>query len=237
MISTSADISFSTCFRVRPSEIQSQMFPDIVISMRISQQIKQQQFEVQRRLDTDEASADDYTPESLTKENITEVVRNLEKEIEKLKAFFYNKALLLQRAQTYDVIHNKLSENSTESKLLYKTIDHSKGLCSLLLQSEKEKRDLEEQLIEVRKKRMQLKEDACTIMMQIKTLKENQKSGVEEMHSVNVKKLNKYLAKESDLTTVVQNIFQRVILASRVNWAEDPKLREIVLKLDKSPSS
>ncbi|KAM9367312.1 centromere protein H [Phaethornis superciliosus] len=39
---------------------------------------------------------------------------------------------------------------------------------------------------------------------------------------------------QKELITIIQNIFQNIIIGSRVNWAEDPSLRTVVLKLEKN---
>nr|7PB4_H Chain H, Centromere protein H [Homo sapiens] len=42
------------------------------------------------------------------------------------------------------------------------------------------------------------------------------------------------LQMEIKITTVIQHVFQNLILGSKVNWAEDPALKEIVLQLEKN---
>ncbi|XP_075711009.1 centromere protein H [Rhinoderma darwinii] len=198
------------------------------------EQLKQQKFQLENRIKAGEISTEDFSPENITKEYMTEEIANLQKEIEKLKVAYHNKSLLLRRMQLYDAIHNKLLEKNTESKLIHETIEHSRGLCNQILKFQKENLPLEEQLIEVRKKRMKLKETCTTVMTELKAMKESENTSFAQMDDQKLKSINKYIAKEIDMVTMIQNVFQRMILGTRVNWAEDPELTDTVLKLGKN---
>lgn len=199
------------------------------------EQLKQQKFVLENRIRAGEISADDFPAETLTKEYMTEAIASLKKEIEKLKVAHHNNSMLLRRMQLYDAIHRKLLERNTESKLLYETMEHSTGLCKRIIGSQKETIALEEKLIEVRKKRMELKETCTAVMTELKALKENGNSFA-QTDKDNFRKINKFIVKEIDIVTVTQNVFQRLVLGSRINWAEEPKLKEIVLKLGMNPA-
>ncbi|XP_044148149.1 centromere protein H [Bufo gargarizans] len=199
------------------------------------EQLKHQKSELQKRIRAEEMSIEDFHPENISKENLTEIIAHYEKEIEKLKVAHYNKSLLLRRMQLYDAIHNKLLENKTESKLMYESMEHSMGLCNYILKSQKETLALEDKLIEVRKKRMELKQTCTQVMTELRALKENERN-FDQMDNQKFSKIHSYVAKEIDIVTVIQNIFQRLILGSCIDWAEDPKLKETVLKLGKNPA-
>ncbi|KAG8598704.1 hypothetical protein GDO81_002711 [Engystomops pustulosus] len=139
--------------------------------------------------------------------------------------------------QLCDAIHNKLLEKNRESQLIYNTMEHSKGLCSQIVKSQKETVTLEAKWIEVRKRRMELKETCTKVLAELRAMKESENNFFAQMDDGKIRKINKYIAKEIDIVTVIQNVFQRLILGSSVNWAEDPKLKEIVLKLGQNPAS
>ncbi|KAM3936685.1 centromere protein H [Leptodactylus fuscus] len=201
------------------------------------EKLKRQKFELENKIRAGELSVEDFPTENLTKEYITQGITHLENEIEKLKVAHHNKSLLLRRMQFYDALHRKLSEKNTESKMIHDTMEHSMGLCQQILKSQKETLALEEKLINLRRKRMELKETCTEVMTELRSMKESDNNKFSELDNANFRKINKYIAKEIDITTVIQNVFQRLILGSCVNWAEDPKLKEIVLTLGKNPAS
>lgn len=79
---------------------------------------------------------------------------------------------------------------------------------------------------------MALKEKSTALMTEVLSIVDElrfQKEPKEEK----LKKIFKHVKRETDTTFMLQNIFQRLIHASRVNWVEDPKLREAVIKAGK----
>ncbi|XP_063819419.1 centromere protein H isoform X1 [Pseudophryne corroboree] len=198
------------------------------------QQLTKWKCDLQKRIYAAEVSMGDLSPELLTEEHMTQVVKNLEKEVDKLRTIFRNKRLVLDRLHVSDVMFDKIFEKSTEAQLIGKTMEHSTDLSILLIQSQEEISILEEQLMEVKKKRMHLAESSSTMMAQFKKEKENPFKYLEESDNSKIKNISKRLSKERDVTTVLQNVFQRLIIGSCANWAEDPKLREVVPKLGKS---
>ncbi|XP_063819422.1 centromere protein H isoform X2 [Pseudophryne corroboree] len=174
------------------------------------QQLTKWKCDLQKRIYAAEVSMGDLSPELLTEEHMTQVLH------------------------VSDVMFDKIFEKSTEAQLIGKTMEHSTDLSILLIQSQEEISILEEQLMEVKKKRMHLAESSSTMMAQFKKEKENPFKYLEESDNSKIKNISKRLSKERDVTTVLQNVFQRLIIGSCANWAEDPKLREVVPKLGKS---
>ncbi|XP_069820819.1 centromere protein H [Dendropsophus ebraccatus] len=206
-----------------------------VLLLQQLERLKQQKSVLEIRIRAGEISADDFPSKNLTKEFMTEAIASLEKDIEKLKVAHQNKSLVLRRIQLYDAIHRKLLEKDPESKLIHETIEHSRNLCRQILKSHKKTLTLEKKLIAVRKKRLELKETSTAVMAELKAAKESADSNRTQMESEELKNLNKLIAQEIDTVTVVQNVFQRIILSSQVNWAEDPKLKNLVLTLGVNP--
>ncbi|XP_073536298.1 centromere protein H [Phyllobates terribilis] len=199
--------------------------------------LKQQKFDLENRIQAEEISMDEIPPENLTTENLTEIIEKLKKEIEKVEVTHHNKSLLLRRLQIYDAIRNKLSEKSRESQMIHETMEHTRGLCDHIQALQKEARTLEEQMIDVRKKRLQLRETCTTLMADLRAMKEKQRDDLARLDNPKFKKIHDYIKKEADTVTVIQNVFQRLVLGSGVNWAEDPNLKQILLKMGtKNPS-
>lgn len=200
------------------------------ILRKLREQLKQQKFDLQNRLSAGEISVDEV--EYITVENLKEAVRQLVLGIENNKVSHYNKSLLVQRMQVFYSIQNKLPEKNADSEVLTKIMNHSLTVASLTLKEQKESRSLEKQLIDIREKRMALKEKSTALMTEVLSIVDElrfQKEPKEEK----LKKIFKHVKRETDTTFMLQNIFQRLIHASRVNWVEDPKLREAVIKAGK----
>ncbi|CAJ0943374.1 unnamed protein product [Ranitomeya imitator] len=224
--------------------------------------LKQQKFDLETRIRAEELSTDDIAPEHLTIEKLTEIIEKLKNEIKKEKVAHHNNSLLLRRQvlQIYNAIRNKLSEKTPESQMIYETMKHTRGLCDQIQALKKESRMLAEQMIDIRHQRMQLKETCTTLMAELRVMKEEQNNDLAQLDNPEFKKTRDYIKKETDTVTVLQNVFQsgeedqargssnhpnrtglaqtymRLILSSGVNWAEDPNLKEILLKMgEKNP--
>ncbi|XP_069605831.1 centromere protein H [Ranitomeya imitator] len=198
--------------------------------------LKQQKFDLETRIRAEELSTDDIAPEHLTIEKLTEIIEKLKNEIKKEKVAHHNNSLLLRRLQIYNAIRNKLSEKTPESQMIYETMKHTRGLCDQIQALKKESRMLAEQMIDIRHQRMQLKETCTTLMAELRVMKEEQNNDLAQLDNPEFKKTRDYIKKETDTVTVLQNVFQRLILSSGVNWAEDPNLKEILLKMgEKNP--
>ncbi|KAM4053699.1 centromere protein H [Anomaloglossus baeobatrachus] len=198
--------------------------------------LKQQKFELENRIRAEDISTDDFPPEIFTTEYLTQTIESLKTDIDDLRVTHHNRSLLLRRLQMYDVVKSKAFERGAESQMICDTMEHSRRLCSRILALQKETCTLEEQLIDVRKRRMHLRATCTTLMTKLRDLKEKEKNNFALMGNPEFREINEYIKKEANIVTVVQNIFQRLLLSSGVNWAEDPRLKEIVLKLGKNPA-
>ncbi|EDL00787.1 centromere protein H, isoform CRA_b, partial [Mus musculus] len=120
------------------------------------------------------------------------------------------------------------------SGVLTDDMKHILKLQKLIMKSQEESSELEKKLLDVRKKRLQLKQASRSKLLEIQIEKNKQKEDVDKMeNSEMIKTMKKKLQTEIKITTVVQHTFQGLILASKTNWAEDPALRETVLQLEK----
>ncbi|XP_065455134.1 centromere protein H isoform X1 [Chrysemys picta bellii] len=205
---------------------------DLVTLLRLREQIKQQLMEYNTTVHAGEESIPDQAIEEKLIEAATE---DLEREMEQVKVSFQNKTLVLQRIQLIDALRTKLRHTDADSKLILETIKHIIMLSTAILESQQATRELEEKLNEIKKRRFALKQAGEHKLLQIHTLKKKQK---EELLGMEVgemlKRICRNLQKETQMTTLIQNIFQGIIIGSKVNWAEDPVLKAIVLQLEKN---
>ncbi|KAM6289388.1 centromere protein H [Aegotheles albertisi] len=161
-------------------------------------------------------------------------VKSLENEVEEKNVSFQNKSLALQRMQVTDALKNKVKQNDSDSRPIMETMEHIVKLSREIIESQQEAREKEQKLIDIKRKRLSLKTVQEKKMVQILSMMKNQKA---EQTSVEVKKKleekRNCLRKERALTTIIQNVFQNIIIGSRVNWAENPSLKAIILQLEK----
>ncbi|KAE8636164.1 hypothetical protein XENTR_v10002863 [Xenopus tropicalis] len=201
--------------------------------LRLREQVKHQRLEVQA---VNEAS-EEISPEALSSEKLSEIAKELLKDIEDVKVSFQNKTMVLQRMQIVNALLSKIQEANGESKLIQEKFTHILMLSSSVMNLQQETRDLEEKMYDIRKKRLVLKEQGSAKMLEIQTMKSNWKANREEMKNEKIKRLHKVLKEEIDSVTVLQNVFQNIILASHVDWAKYPQLKDIVLRLETNASS
>lgn len=132
-------------------------------------------------------------------------------------------------------LKKNLEKISTQSSVLMDNMKHLLELNKLIMKSQQESWDLEEKLLDIRKKRLQLKQASESKLLEIQTEKNKQKIDLDSMeNSDRIKIIRQNLQMELKITTVIQHVFQNLILGSKVNWAEDPALKEIVLQLEKN---
>ncbi|XP_011840666.1 PREDICTED: centromere protein H isoform X3 [Mandrillus leucophaeus] len=179
----------------------------MTLLLRLRAQTKQQLLEYKSMIDANE----EKTPEQIMQEKQIEAMRlsaALKKNLEKI---------------------------STQSSVLMDNMKHLLELNKLIMKSQQESWDLEEKLLDIRKKRLQLKQASESKLLEIQTEKNKQKIDLDSMeNSDRIKIIRQNLQMEIKITTVIQHVFQNLILGSKVNWAEDPALKEIVLQLEKN---
>ncbi|NXU17164.1 CENPH protein, partial [Pardalotus punctatus] len=162
---------------------------------------------------------------------------DLERDIEEIKISFQNKTLALKRIQIMDALRKKVNQNDDEdSRLILEMMKHIVLLSQTIIEYQQQVHQKEQELIDIKRKRLALKKDGEQKLQQIQTMVKSQK---EQQATVNVTETQKMLDRieeERQITTIIQNVFQNIIIGSRVNWAEDPSLKAIVLSLEKNVS-
>ncbi|XP_045141077.1 centromere protein H isoform X2 [Echinops telfairi] len=200
--------------------------------LRLREQTKQQLLEYKSMVDANE----EETPEEiLQEEQIEAKIEGLENEIQDAKTAFEVKTLMLHRLKLSALLENNLENIDTKMSLFIDNMKHILKLNKSITASQQESWDLEEKLLAVRKKRLQLKQASASKLLEMQTERNKQKNILESMeNSGMLKDVRQSLQKEIQITTVVQHVFQNLILGSKVNWAEIPALKEIVLNLEKN---
>nr|XP_009927510.1 PREDICTED: centromere protein H [Haliaeetus albicilla] len=161
-------------------------------------------------------------------------IEDWERRMEEVTISLQNKTLALQRIQLTFALRNKMKQNDDDdSRLITETVKRIVALSQRIIKCQQQARENEQKLIDIRRKRLTLKTAGREKLLQVHTIMKKQK---EEQASVNMietlEVIRNNLEKEIQMTTVIKNVFQSIIIASRVNWAEDPSLKAIVLQLE-----
>ncbi|XP_073091603.1 centromere protein H [Manis javanica] len=200
--------------------------------LRLRAQTKQQLLEYKSMIDANE----EKTPEQIMQEKQIEAkIEDLENEIEEVKIAFEMKKFTLDRMQLSTALKKYLEKINTKNNVLVDNMEHVLKLNKLVMKSQQESWDLEEKLLDIRKKRLQLKQASESKLLEIQTEKNKQKDELDSMeNSDKIKTIQENLQVEIQITTVIQHVFQNLILGSKANWAEDSALKETVLQLEKN---
>ncbi|XP_055277906.1 centromere protein H [Moschus berezovskii] len=204
----------------------------MTLLLRLRAQTKQQLLEYKSMVDANE----EKTPEQIMQEKQIEAkIEELENEVEEAKIAFEMKKLALDRMQLSTALKKHLEKIDIKTSVLVDNMKQILNLNKLIMKSQQETWDLEEKLLDVRKKRLQLKQASERKLLEIQTEKNKQKDDLDSMGNSNkIKTIQQNLETEIQITTVIQHVFQNLILGSKVNWAEDPALKETVLQLEKN---
>ncbi|XP_068127902.1 centromere protein H [Hyperolius riggenbachi] len=204
--------------------------------LRLHKQLDQQKSELQTRIGAGEVFIEEGSLEYLNEDNLQETAKQTEEYIEKLQVSYYNKTRALHSIQVFNAVQNTLLEENVESESLSKIITHSATTSCTILKEQQKTRELEKQLLELRMKREELKEKCTDLLTQLQDLAEKRRS-VRKPREKKMEKIYSIMKEEMDSTTILQNVFQRLVFASQVDWAENPALREAVLKAGKDVNS
>uniref|UniRef100_A0A8C3XBK1 Centromere protein H n=1 Tax=Cyanoderma ruficeps TaxID=181631 RepID=A0A8C3XBK1_9PASS len=161
---------------------------------------------------------------------IQSATKNLQKSIEEVKVSLQNKTLALQRVQITDALRNQVDHNDEDSRLILETMKQIGLLSQAVVEYQQQANHKEERMTDIKRKRLCLKVDEGQKVEQIQTTMDMQE---EKPASVNVSETeNNKLEQEKQMTAVIQNVFQNLIVGSGVNWAEDASLKAVVLRLE-----
>ncbi|KAL7828813.1 hypothetical protein SRHO_G00324470 [Serrasalmus rhombeus] len=192
---------------------------DIMANQCFDMNIKVNMGKLQRPCDTFNAEAD---------------LSKFENTIEQARLSHFNKTLALNRMQVWNAVIENLIQNDTGDVSLKAMVNENADLCEKTLKLTKETRELQDQITDIQKKRLEMKgliKKKMQAINELKQMRENQgqvqKQAVERAEAI--------LQKYQKIATISQNVLRGIILASKVNWIDDPKLKDIAMGLENIP--
>ncbi|XP_061906858.1 centromere protein H isoform X2 [Entelurus aequoreus] len=208
---------------------QSDTLPDI---MRIKEQMFNQCFEMEVQLNAAGRSKRSCTSSEVERELLENV-----SELERVKTIHFNRTLALHRMQMWHAITEKLKENNAEAVELKATSDRCMMLCSNIKQLQQESRNLQDDITELQKKRLELKRLMHEKMKDIDNLMVKREHPDAEKYKAALEKGRANLKRYKNMAIMTQNVFRGILFVCRINWMEDPKLRDIAMTLEELPIS
>ncbi|KAM4875492.1 centromere protein H [Thomomys bottae] len=204
----------------------------ISLLLRLRAQTKQQLLEYKSMLDANE----EKTPEQVMQEKeIERKIEELENEIEEAKVAFEIKRLTLGRMQISNALKKNLEKEDTKDSVFTNDMKHILKLSKSIMKSQQESWELEEKLIEIRKKRLQLKQASEKKLLDMQAEHDKQQKELDNMEKLEkIMTIRETLTKEIEITTVIQNVFQNLIMGSKANWAKNSNLRKLILQFEKN---
>ncbi|XP_068952450.1 centromere protein H isoform X2 [Petaurus breviceps papuanus] len=201
-------------------------------SSRLKDQIKQQLLEYKVEVEASKESP----IEELTEDGLLQRIDDLERKMEGVKIELEMKTLALKRVQVAHALQKKLEKEDSESKSILAILKNILALNSSILKAQQKTRDLEEKILEVKKKRLMYKKAGEEKLLEIQAENKKKKDELNLMKNSALTKMKKSLQKEIDTTTIIQNVFQHLIMAAKIDWAADPALKDLILQLEKNLS-
>uniref|UniRef100_A0A8C3LXG4 Centromere protein H n=1 Tax=Chrysolophus pictus TaxID=9089 RepID=A0A8C3LXG4_CHRPC len=168
--------------------------------------------------------------------NFIESAKESLEEVGKVKTAFESKALVLQRIQLMDALRKKVKQNDGCTRLIMETMKDIIKLNWEVFQAHQQARVIRENLNDIRRKRYFLKQAEEEKVLQIFTRKRKKKEVARMKMTEKLKLLHRNAQHERKVIMLIQNILQNIIVGCRINWAEDPSLKAIILQLEKEIS-
>ncbi|XP_003975092.1 centromere protein H [Takifugu rubripes] len=158
-------------------------------------------------------------------------------EIERVKTLHFNSILALHRMQIWHAIGEKLKQSDPEADALKALSDRCLALCSHIKQLQQESKDLQDEITEIQKKRLEMKRLTHEKMKDIEELMAKKEHPDREKYKAALEKGQSNLEKYKKMAVMTQNVLRGIILACKINWLDDPKLRDIAMTLEDLPIS
>ncbi|XP_041793739.1 centromere protein H [Chelmon rostratus] len=199
--------------------------------LRMKQQMSNQCFEMTVQL---------HAGKSKRSCSISEAERDLPdyvNELERVKTVNFNSTLTLHRMQMWHAIGEKLKQSDSEADALKAVSERCMGLCSHIKQVQQESRDLQDEITEIQKKRLGMKRLTHEKMKEMEELMSKKEHPDTEKYKAALEKGQANLEKYKKMAIMTQNVFRGILLACKVNWLDDPKLRDIAMTLEEFPIS
>ncbi|XP_012684048.1 centromere protein H [Clupea harengus] len=162
-------------------------------------------------------------------------ISTLEEGVDEARTKLFNKTLALNRMQVWNAITTKLTQNDGNSEEMKMLAQHSLSGFGRIRKLQQESRELQDQITDLQKERLDLKvliKKKMQEMAELKKMRENQ--GEAERRTM--EKADTVVEKHQKIIAVSQNILRGILLATRVNWMDNPKLRDIAMGLESIPN-
>ncbi|XP_036602947.1 centromere protein H [Trichosurus vulpecula] len=201
--------------------------------LRLKDQLKQQLLEYKAEVEASEESP----TEELTEGDLLQRIEDVEKKMEEVKIELEVKTLALKRVQVAHALQKKLEKKDSESESILAILKSILTHNNSILKAQQQSRDLEEKMLEVKKKRLMFKKAGEEKLLEIQAENKKKKDELNLLkNSALLTKMKKSLQKEIDATTIIQNVFQHIVMATKIDWAADPALEALILQLEKNLS-
>ncbi|XP_041108613.1 centromere protein H-like [Polyodon spathula] len=130
------------------------------------------------------------------------------KDLEDVKHSIHNKTLALHRMQFTHAVLEKMKGNDKEAQLMKATGKHTLSLCSRIFRLKQESTEIEDQVREVRKRRLALKKEALGKLMEMRAAKKRKEEKMQALQSEMLTKGQGSMEKYLKMVTLVQNVLQ-----------------------------
>ncbi|NWI47183.1 CENPH protein, partial [Picathartes gymnocephalus] len=141
--------------------------------------------------------------------------------------------LTLCRVQIMDALRNKVIQEDEDSRLILDTMKQIVLLSQTIIEYQQFYCSPNYLKLNFPNNVTALKKDGGQKLEQIQAMMKRQEEKQANANETETEMILAKLEGERQMTTVIQNVFQNIIIGSRVNWAEDPSLKAIVLQLEK----
>ncbi|KAM8760032.1 centromere protein H [Acanthopagrus schlegelii] len=199
--------------------------------LRIKQQMSNQCFEMAVQLSAGKSKRSCSISEA--ERDLTDYVS----ELEQVKTIHFNSTLALHRMQMWHAIGEKLKQNDSEADALKAVSERCMALCSHIKQFQQESRDLQDEITEIQKKRLGMKRLTHEKMKEMEELMSKKKHPDTEKYKAALEKGRANLEKYKKMAVMTQNVLRGILLACKINWLDDPNLRDICMTLEELPIS
>ncbi|XP_043931394.1 centromere protein H isoform X3 [Protopterus annectens] len=180
----------------------------------------------------DFSEKEEHLPDLDSEEKFCEIIEELRQHLVNVRASFQNRTLSLHRLQLGNARLAQMKENDAYMEMMKCMLKH----CRDLTKAQQEVMKLREKQYEINKKRNILNQLCQEKMKEISTMQKQREEELKDLESDKLKKARLALEEELKTVALLQNVIQGIIVGGRVNWALDPELRSLVLKLESNPA-
>ncbi|XP_051807006.1 centromere protein H [Acanthochromis polyacanthus] len=199
--------------------------------LRIRQQMSNQCFEMAVQLHADKSKRSCSTSEA--DRDLPDYIS----ELEMVKTLHFNNTLSLHRMQMWHAMGEKLKQSDPEADALKVVTDRCMTLCSRIKHLQQESRNLQDEITELQKTRLDMKRLTHEKMRQIEELALKKEHPDTEKYKAALEKGQANLEKYKKMAIMTQNVLRGILMACKVNWLDDPTLRDIAMTLEEFPIS